>query len=357
MSLSLIALTAARMLNTSSIAPVLDPIGAKSVTEQQLLAFTATATDPDAGDQLTFSLVSPPSGSSINSLSGAFSYTPGLQVAGCNSTAQVNVTVRVSDQLQASDSEVVPITVSDSNQNIAPVLQQPANETIEAGDTLSISLSASDADGDTISYSAAGDPAGSSLNAQTGLFSWTPGLGDVGSQATVTFTATDCTTLSDSKSVTITVVEPVVPIISSLNPSEGYKGDTVQINGEDLSGTNLEVRFGSKTATILSASAQAISVTVPRVGRNAATVDVVVSYNGEVSNAVPFNYLGHKKGNGGGDNGGPNCGNNICDPDEDCRSCSRDCAGKTNGNPSGRYCCGNGIQEALEDQLLCDGNF
>ena len=37
--------------------PVLAPIGDKTVTAGQLLTFTATATDADAGQTLTFSLI------------------------------------------------------------------------------------------------------------------------------------------------------------------------------------------------------------------------------------------------------------------------------------------------------------
>jgi len=48
------------------------------------------------------------------------------------------------------------------------------------------------------------------------------------------------------------------------------------------------------------------------------------------------------------------CGNGICDEGEDCHSCSGDCPGKTNGKPSSRYCCGNGVCEpAGEDSQSC----
>jgi len=49
-------------------------------------------------------------------------------------------------------------------------------------------------------------------------------------------------------------------------------------------------------------------------------------------------------------------GDGICDPGEDCNSCSSDCASKLNGNPAGRYCCGNGVQEGPEGDGRCDGN-
>lgn len=59
----------------------------------------------------------------------------------------------------------------------------------------------------------------------------------------------------------------------------------------------------------------------------------------------------------GGGGGGGDCGNGVCDPGEDCNTCS-DCAGVTNGKPASRFCCGNGVQEGPEgDGSICDGNF
>jgi hypothetical protein len=52
------------------------------------------------------------------------------------------------------------------------------------------------------------------------------------------------------------------------------------------------------------------------------------------------------------------CNNDgTCDPGEDCENCAGDCDSKTNGPPSGRYCCGNGTLEGPEgDGTICDGN-
>jgi hypothetical protein len=58
-------------------------------------------------------------------------------------------------------------------------------------------------------------------------------------------------------------------------------------------------------------------------------------------------------------------GNDVCDPGENCKTCT-DCAGKTKGKPvrggksrptNTRFCCGNGVVEAPETSLICDGNF
>jgi lysophospholipase L1-like esterase len=52
------------------------------------------------------------------------------------------------------------------------------------------------------------------------------------------------------------------------------------------------------------------------------------------------------------------CNNDgVCEPPEDCGNCPDDCDSKRTGRPSGRYCCGNGIQEGPEGDGRCDGNF
>jgi hypothetical protein len=47
----------------------------------------------------------------------------------------------------------------------------------------------------------------------------------------------------------------------------------------------------------------------------------------------------------------PGCGNGICEPGrgEDCLTCAADCAGKQNGKPANRYCCGAGGGESPVD--------
>lgn len=52
------------------------------------------------------------------------------------------------------------------------------------------------------------------------------------------------------------------------------------------------------------------------------------------------------------------CGDGICAGTEDCESCSADCDSRTKGNPSLRFCCGNGVAESAEGAgcSVCDGN-
>ena len=92
-------------------APTLTAIANRSLILGQTLSFTASATDPDAGQTLSYSLLPGfPAGASINSSSGAFQWTPTAgQAPSVNS-----ITVRATDNGSPamSDSKSFSVTVS-----------------------------------------------------------------------------------------------------------------------------------------------------------------------------------------------------------------------------------------------------
>ena len=149
-------------------------VGNKTVAELATLAFTATATDPDAGNALTFSLdAGAPAGATIGGASGAFSWTP-TEAQGPGSFP---ITVRVTDNGSPALSDFEAITVSVTEVNVAPVVTNPGNKTTNELVALNFTVTATDADvpANTIAWSLdAGAPAGATINAGTGAFSWTP---------------------------------------------------------------------------------------------------------------------------------------------------------------------------------------
>src|SRR5205807_2554831 len=79
--------------NQVNRAPTLAPIANKTVTETTLLMFTNSATDPDPGPTLTYSLApGAPTNAAVNTTSGVFSWTPTAAQIGTN-----NFTVTVTD--------------------------------------------------------------------------------------------------------------------------------------------------------------------------------------------------------------------------------------------------------------------
>jgi uncharacterized repeat protein (TIGR03803 family) len=94
-------------LSVSSVndAPVLAPIGNKSIPKGNLLTFTALATEVDAGQSKTFSLVNAPAGATIGANTGTFAWTPAA-------TGTFSFTVKVADNGSPLLTDTETITVS-----------------------------------------------------------------------------------------------------------------------------------------------------------------------------------------------------------------------------------------------------
>ena len=215
--------------------PVLGAIGDQTVDEETELSFTATATDADLGDALTFSLdAGAPAGATIDPTTGVFSWTPTETQDGDHT-----VTVRVTDDGTPTldDSETFTITVNEVN--VAPVLGAIGDRTVDEETELSFTATATDADlpANTLTFSLdAGAPAGATIDPTTGVFSWTPTETQDGDH-TVTVRVTDdgTPTLDDSETFTITVNEVNVP--TNTPPTIDNPG--TQNGTEDVPGTIL----------------------------------------------------------------------------------------------------------------------
>ncbi|KPK96505.1 MAG: hypothetical protein AMJ95_13870, partial [Omnitrophica WOR_2 bacterium SM23_72] len=190
-------------------APVLNSIGNKSVDENVTLTFSISATDAD-GDTLTYSANNLPSGASFNTSTRTFTWTPSYTQAGTYN----NVTFSVNDGRGGTDSENITIIVN--NVNRAPVLSAIGNKNVAENSTLSFTVSATDADGDTLTYLASNLPAGATFNTSTRVFSWTPDFGQAGTYSAVHFQVSDGNA-SDSEDITITVTNAnIAPVLNPI---------------------------------------------------------------------------------------------------------------------------------------------
>lgn len=92
--------------------------------------------------------------------------------------------------------------------NRPPNLADQADTTVAEYLLLTLTLAATDPDGDSISYSSPDLPAGATLDSVTGIFQWTPTYDQAGSHTT-TFTATDngSPALADTEQIDITVTD------------------------------------------------------------------------------------------------------------------------------------------------------
>lgn len=187
-------------------APTLDPIGDKSLIQGGSLRFTVAGHDPDANQTLAFSLgANPPSGSSIDSSTGVFTWTP----ASGQAPGDYPLTIIVADNGTPGLTASQTITIHLLKANSSPSLTTLADRTVAPGALLSFTASATDSDaGQTLTYSLdPGAPAGATIQTGTGLFSWTPTPSQGGKSYPITVRVTDNGTpsLADTKTFTVTV--------------------------------------------------------------------------------------------------------------------------------------------------------
>ena len=227
--------------------PVFNPIGNHTVSENSTLSFTISAADPD-NDSLTYSASHLPSGATFDNPTHTFSWTPTFNQAG----VYPNIYFVVSDG-SLTDSEDITITVT--NVNLPPVLASIGDKTINEGSNLTFSISATDPDNDSLTYSASHLPSGATFDITIHKFSWTPSYSQNGTYPNIHFVVSDGT-LTDSEDITITVNDiansggnsgggggggvnvptPTPTPTPSLTDSQGKFGSTVTIASADGTG-------------------------------------------------------------------------------------------------------------------------
>jgi len=117
---------------------------------------------------------------------------------------------------------------SDDKVNSAPTISSTAVTSVESGTVYSYSLVAADADGDTLSMSAANLPTWLSFDTSTGVLSGTPADSDEGDTA-ITLTVSDGTDdITQSFTISVTVPVPVnnAAVITSTSVTAATVGET-----------------------------------------------------------------------------------------------------------------------------------
>jgi hypothetical protein len=98
-----------------------------------------------------------------------------------------------------------------------------------AGASLSRSLAAIDAGGDTLTYDSSGLPSGATLDSSTGVLSWSPGAGDTGTRAflAVASDGTVDTVLSVTVKVVANRAAAITAALAGYDPTRAYVRETL----------------------------------------------------------------------------------------------------------------------------------
>src|SRR5437667_151261 len=230
-------------------APVLAQPANMTVNEGQVANQTITATDPD-GNPLTFSKVSGPAYVTVTTTTqGTGTATGNIALArGVSDAGTATASVSATD---GSRSDAKSLTVAVKNVNRTPVLAQPANMTVNEGATANQTLTATDADGQALTFTKAAGPTYATVTTTTpgtgtgtGNLALAPGFSDSGT-ATVSISVSDGAGGTDSKSLTVTVNnvnrKPVLAQPANMTVNEGATADQT-LTATDPDGERLEVQ-------------------------------------------------------------------------------------------------------------------
>jgi hypothetical protein len=192
-------------VNEANTAPSLPAQADRPVDELTLLTLANPATDADLpANSLTYELVNPPDGAAIDA-AGTITWTPTEAQGPGVFTLTTKVTDNGTPPLSITNS--FSVTVGEVNQ--APVLQAIADIPIGAGQRISFTAAAADADlpANGKTFSLVNAPAGAAIDPVSGAFTWRPGVALAGTAHVIEVRVTDNGTpaLSGSESFAVTV--------------------------------------------------------------------------------------------------------------------------------------------------------
>jgi CotH kinase protein/Lamin Tail Domain/PA14 domain/Putative Ig domain len=271
-------------------APVLEPLSSVSINEGSLLTFTAQATDADRpAQELVFSLVNPPSGASVDPVTGVFEWTP-VEAQG---PGVVPITLRVSDKGTPSLRDERTFTVTVNELDNPPVIVQLPPVSVVEGGTLVVTNRATDPDNPPVAlrYSLpAGAPQGVRLDASTGVLTWntTEDDGPGSHLIVIRVTQSGAAALSDQFTLGVTVEEDnQAPSLAPIDDRTVEEGATVRFTaaGADSDRPAQVLSYSLGPDAPAGAEVEAVSgvfswTSDPEAGASTNQVTLVVTDNG-----------------------------------------------------------------------------
>ena len=167
--------------------PTISGSPATSVTVAQAYSFTPSASDPD-GQALTFSIVNKPSWAAFNTSTGRLSGTPAAANAGTYS----GIVISVSDGAASASLPGFALTVSAAAPaNRPPTISGSPATSVTVTQAYSFTPSASDPDGQALTFSIVNKPSWAAFNTSTGRLSGTPAAANAGTYSGIVISVSD----------------------------------------------------------------------------------------------------------------------------------------------------------------------
>jgi RHS repeat-associated protein len=171
-------------VHTVDVPPVITSSPPTEAVAAALYTYAVQASDVQ-NNTLNWSLLSAPSGMTIDAPTGLIQWTPGETQVGTQ-----NVVIQADDGQGGLATQAYQVVVSDTAGNKAPVITSPPPLAATVGGLYSYAVKAADPDGDKVTFSLISAPPGMTIDPTSGQVNWTPSAAELGTNL-VTIAATD----------------------------------------------------------------------------------------------------------------------------------------------------------------------
>lgn len=221
--------------------PVISGTPATTDVAGQAYSFTPSASGP-RGYTLTFSISGKPAWASFNTATGQLAGTP------TSAGSFADIKISVSDGLAKASLSPFTITVSSPlNTNTAPTISGTPATTDIAGTAYTFTPTASDTDGDPLSFSVQNAPSWAIFSIATGTLSGTPVAANVGTYSNIVISVSDGHTSVALPAFSISVSQPATSGTATLS----WTAPTTNTDGSaltDLAGYH--IHYGNSPSSL-----------------------------------------------------------------------------------------------------------
>jgi hypothetical protein len=232
------ATTAEAAKRPRNVAPIISGTPITSVNTGSLYNFVAVATDAN-GDALTYQIVGKPAWATFYTSTGKLSGTPTTAHVG----TYANIVISVSDGRFLKSLPAFAITVNAVVVNRAPTISGTPVTAGTAGQPYAFRPTATDLDGNALTFSIANKPAWATFDATTGTLYGTPTAANSTSNVTISFSDGKVSASLAPFSINILPAPLALATLSWTPPTQNTDGTTIN----NLTG--YKVSYGNATRT------------------------------------------------------------------------------------------------------------
>jgi hypothetical protein len=233
-------------------APVISGTPPSTATVGKAYYFRPTASDPD-GNTLRFSIARKPAWASFDAVTGSLSGTPKAADVGYSQY----ITISVTDGIATTSLPRFRIKVQAGGTNRAPTISGIPPGTAIVSQPYSFRPTASDADGDPLTFSIQNRPGWATFDTATGLLYGKPSSSNVGRFTNIAISVSDGKTSASLPAFTI-----VVEYGSTTSVTVSWKPPTTNTDGTPISGlSGYRLSYGTAPGQY----SQSVSIADPRV--------------------------------------------------------------------------------------------